>query len=110
VKVLHDPPEVVQKGVHVGSDADALALFVAERFLQQAEEATKAWDGQDHAAQFPQELLPAFGGDAGFAVRELREDVHESLEAAWRQFDGVADTVKNPTKNRLAGAPGSISL
>ena len=107
---MHDPPEVVQKGVHMGSDADALALFVAERFLQKAEEAPQAWDGQYHAAQFPQELLPASGGDAGLAVRELREDVPESLETAGWQFDGMADTVKNPTKNCLAGAPGAISL
>lgn len=107
---MHDPPEVVQKVVHVRSDADALAFFVAERFLQQAEEATQAWDSQDHAAQFPQELLPAFGGDAGLAVRELSEDVDESLETAGWQFDGMADTVNNPTKNRLAGAPGAIPL
>jgi hypothetical protein len=68
VEVLHDPTDVVEEGVHMGGDADALPFFVAERFLQEAEEPPQAWNGKDHAAQFAQQLLPAFGGDAGLGV------------------------------------------
>ena len=43
-KVAGEPPEVIEGGMDAGREADALAVVVAESFLEVTEEATGARD------------------------------------------------------------------
>jgi hypothetical protein len=110
VEIGDDPTDVVEKVVHVRGNADALPFFVAKRLLEEAEEPPEAGDGEDHAAELAEELLPSFGSDAGLGFRELIEDGLEAKEPSRRQFDGVTNAVHHPAQDGLAGAPSTVPL
>jgi hypothetical protein len=62
--------EVIQEVMEFGGERDACPSVVTERFLHEAEKATKPGNGAGHAAQFAENFLPFVGGDATLGTRE----------------------------------------
>jgi hypothetical protein len=70
---------------------------VAECQLEVGEQAAASGQGDGHAAEFANKLLPGGKGGAAFAT-DLAENEQEALVAMRGEFDGHADGVKRPAK------------
>ena len=87
--------EVIDRVVHRFVDAYAIFFGVFESGLQSAEETSPARDGQDHASQLSQGLVPVFDGYS-VAVLEVVEYFQETKSSMLRELDGFGDGVNNP--------------
>ena len=107
-----EPAEIVKEVVDGGREAKAVVPpprgGVLEGSLQRAEQATCAGKGQDHGAEFAEELVPGFGGDAREGAGERGEKRVEASEAMGREGDRGIDGINNPPQDQFAGGPSAI--
>ena len=85
-------------------------MFRTESFLHKTEQTSQTGDGQTHAAQLANHLVPFLHCNAFLRTRQIIEDVIQALKASGRQFDGFLDGVDDPSQNCLPGSPTCIAL
>ena len=64
-------------------ELDAALVVETKGFLEVGEHARSSWDGESHTAEFPQELVPFFGGNTAAAAEEI-EQLMDAVESVWR--------------------------
>jgi hypothetical protein len=92
--------------MHVWGEADLPLCLVPQGFLEEAEEASQARDGKNHAMKFANNLLPLHGGNAGFTAWQLVKDCHEAEEAS---RESLGNRVNHPAQHGSGGLPGAIA-
>lgn len=102
--------EVVELVADRSGDADAVVGFVLlESRLESREETPRARNGQSHAAQFPDHLVPSVRRDSVMAS-EFNKDIVESLGSVLGQLDCAANSVEEPAQHGLSRVPHAISF
>jgi hypothetical protein len=84
----------------MGIKTDMVAIGVKFPGLKGAEKATTAWDRQDHAAEFTQDLLPGLEGDA-FAAAKVIKNGTQTFVTVWGQRQGLRGGINEPTKENF---------
>jgi hypothetical protein len=106
---LGNGPEVVKGGLSVGIKADATTVNVLEGVLEVGEEAATSWEGDLHAAELAQKLVPGFEWEAGTAANFGKDGEKAFLAMGW-ELQGHADGIKVPAKEGLEGRPARVAL
>jgi hypothetical protein len=100
----------IRKSVlHQSVKTDAVLVRLRETGLEGAEEAAPPGDGEYHAAQFAQRLVPVFGRYPPSLLQAF-QNFQEAQAAVFGQFDGLCDSVDNPTQENFAHCPLCVSL
>jgi hypothetical protein len=88
------------EGIHMGAerlgDADAVPLGLLECQLQSREQASRARDSHRDEAELAQDAFPVLVANT-MGPGQLVEDGGEAFLAVWGKFDGLADSVDDPT-------------
>jgi hypothetical protein len=77
--------------------------------LEGTEQACGARDGLGDESEFPKDALPLLGRDAG-RCSERGEDLGEGQFSMGREFQGLAESVNDPTEDELPGGPATVPL
>jgi hypothetical protein len=100
VQVGSEGFEIVKLGTDMGIKMDPVAIGMEDAGLECAEQAPTARDGQDHAAEFTQDLLPCFERDA-FAATKVVEDGTQTFVMVWGQSQRLRGGINEPTEENF---------
>jgi hypothetical protein len=111
VEVGSEDFEIIKLGTDMGIDAHTVvSIGMEDAGLKSAEQATTARDSQHHAAEFSQDLLPGFEGDA-FSTPKVIKDGTQTLVAVRRQLQSLLNGIDEPAKTKhFRSAPAAVTF